>query len=52
MCVRRFQKKVWFEIVQPINGKRRYNKDLPDALEPATKDAYDFGMADNDGDIL
>jgi hypothetical protein len=29
-----------------MNGKRRYSQGLPDKLQPATKDAFDFAITD------
>jgi len=37
-------------VPQPVNGKRRWGEELPDRLNPATKDDFDFTM--EDGEIL
>jgi hypothetical protein len=37
-------------VSQPVNGKRRFNQELPDGLIPATKNAYDFSMDEEDED--
>jgi hypothetical protein len=28
----------------PVNGKRRYKEELPDRLQPATKDAFNLNV--------
>jgi hypothetical protein len=35
-------------VPQPVNGKRRRGEELPDRLNPATKDDFDFTMEDEE----
>jgi hypothetical protein len=35
-------------VVEPINGKRRHDQELPDRFQPATKDAFDVTMAEEE----
>lgn len=37
-----------FTLVRPLNGKRHYNQDLPDDLQPGTKEAFDFVMEESE----
>jgi hypothetical protein len=40
-----------FTAVQPIIGKRHFNQDLPDDLQPKRKEAFDFEMEESEGEI-
>ncbi|KAG0645121.1 hypothetical protein D0Z07_9209 [Hyphodiscus hymeniophilus] len=40
-----------FTNVQPINGKRHYNQDLPDSLQPMTKESFEFEMEESDPEL-
>jgi hypothetical protein len=35
-------------VVEPINGKRRHDQELPDRFQPATKDAFDVTMVEEE----
>ncbi|KAH6665598.1 hypothetical protein B0J14DRAFT_643428 [Halenospora varia] len=40
-----------FTTVQPINGKRQYNQDMPERLQPIRKEAFDFEMEDSEEEL-
>jgi hypothetical protein len=37
-------------VSQPLNGKRRFGEDLPDRFLTATKDDFDFGIEEEEGE--
>ncbi|KAH6661610.1 hypothetical protein B0J14DRAFT_690371 [Halenospora varia] len=40
-----------FTTVQPVNGKRQYNQDMPERLQPVRKEAFDFEMEDSEEEL-